>query len=227
MKILMIILQLCFLTVLMPAQTSELDLQKVLAPLANAPFLYFENEYLYFEADQKVPSEMLVGVFHRNGSQEFIRMGTTEVLKSGKLVVATDHEDRVVAARMDTKEPAGSDFFDVEKLAELLTTRLAEVKFISQNGNVRTVEVIDPERPEDKMLIQYDINTWVIKEASITTDDPNANPWENRAKKVTVVVRYLNYSAVAKAFPYKVEQYIRKSGEQYVAHGKCKGYRVL
>lgn len=227
MKALIISIQLCFMTIWLGAQTSELDLQKVLDPLANAPFLYFENEYLYFEEGQNSPSETLDGTFHRNGSQEYIRMGTTEILKSGKITIATDHEDRVVSAQVEGKQGAIGEMFDAEKLSELLTTRQAEVRFISDNGAIRTVQLIDPEKPADKVLIQYDPNTWAIREASVTTDDPDANPWENQAKKVTVVVRYLHYSTAAKAFPYKVENYVRKSGDQYVAHGKCKGYRVL
>ncbi len=142
-------------------------------------------------------------------------------------MVATDHEDRVVSARLELKEGAISELFDAEKLGALLTTRQAEVRFVSEKNGVRTVEVIDPAKPDEKMLIQYDPVTWAIKEASVTTDDPDANPWENQAKKVMVVVRYLHYSTAAKAFSYKVENYVRKSGDQYLAHGKCKGYRVL
>jgi hypothetical protein len=212
---------------LLPAQTPELDLQKVLNPLINAKYLYFENQYLYFEAGNPVPVETEEGVFHRNGAQQFVRMGQTEVLKSGSLTVSVDHEDRMVSAQVETIPGSLNELIDADKIKGLIQSRTAKTMYVPGQGSWKAISIIDPDKPEDQLIVQYDPSGWIIKEVAITTKDPDANPWDAKIKNVTIVVRYLNYSTFPKFFPYKVESYVRKEKERYVATGKCKGYDVL
>lgn len=227
MRLIFIVMCAALVCISMSAQTAEQDLQKVLEPLINEKQLYFENQYLYYEQGEKSPSDTLDGVFHRNGTQQFVRMGQLEVLEVGTLVVTADHEDRVVSAQNAASDGSVNELVDAEKLNGLLESREAKIQYGSGRGSWKAIILIDPERPDDKIIIQYDPANWVIKEASVTTDDPFADPYSEKTGKVTIVVRYLNYSTAPKVFPYKVGQYVRKEGKGYVATGKCKGYRVI
>ncbi len=227
MRLLAILFWLCWICIPLLAQTAEQDLQKVLEPLLNSKQLYFENRYFYYEEGEKTPSDTLEGVFHRNGAQQFVRMGQLEVFEAGTLVITADHEDRVVTAQNVTPNGPLNELLDAEKLKSLLESREAKVQYVSGEGALRAVAVIDPEKPDDKVVIQFDPLTWTIKKASVTTDDPFAGPLEEKVKKVTIVVQYLNYSTAPKIFPYKVEQYVKKEGKRYIAAGTCRGYRVI
>jgi hypothetical protein len=211
----------------MSAQTAEQDLQKVLEPLLNARDLYFENQYLYYDEGHKTPSDTLDGVFQRNGAQEYARMGQLEVLDTGALTVTADHEDKVVSAQNSAAGRSLNELVNAEQLKGLLETREAKLQYAPGRGGWKAVSLTDPESPDDKMIIYFDPVNWTIKEASVTTDDPFADPYNGKVGKVTITVRYLNYTTAPKTFPYKVEQYVRKVGKQYVATGKCKGYRVI
>lgn len=218
-----------FLVACVPSwsQTAEQELYKVLDQLINTRQLYFENQYLYYEKGSKMPSDTLDGVFQRNGSSQFIQMGQLEVLEMGPLVVSADHEDRVVAAQSAEGQGNLNELVDAEKLKGLLDTREAKVQYVVGKGDPKAIAIIDPERPDDSLIIVYDPTGWVIKEATITTDDPFADPYIENVEKVTIVVRYLNFTTAPRAFPYKIEQYVRKEGSRFVGSGKCKGYRVI
>ena len=226
MRLLFVLSCLCISTSL-SAQTAEQDLQKVLAPLINAKQLYFENEYFYYEEGEKSPSDKLAGVFHRNGNQQFVRMGQLEVLEMDSLTITADHTDRVVSAQTAASGGVLPELVDVEKIKNLLESHEARVQYTSGKGIWKAIILIDTEKPDDTVVIQYDPKDWVIKEATVTAPDPFANPLEEKIKQVTVVVHYLNYSTTPKKFPYQVEQYVKKVGKRYVATGKCKGYRVI
>lgn len=227
MRLSFILSWLCFLCANLPAQTAEQDLKKVLEPLINAKQLYFENQYLYYEEGGKTPSDTLDGVFHRNGAQQFVRMGQLEVLESETLIITADHEDRVVSAQYLASGSSLNELIDAEKLKGLVEAREAKIQYVSGKGAWKAISVIDPEQPDDRLIIQYDPSNWIIKEASVMTDDPFADPYSDKTGKVSIVVRYLNYSIAPKNFPYKAGQYVKKEGKRYVATGKCKGYRVI
>ncbi len=226
MRVFHVLIACRLLTTTLSAQTAEQDLQKVLNPLANAKQLYFENQYSFYDEGSKVPSDTLSGVFHRNGTQQYVRMGQLEVLEIGNFSVSADHEGRIVSTQNETSGSL-NELIDVEKLQGLLETREAKVEYVPGWGSLKAVSLIDPEKPDDKVIIQYDGVSWIIKEASITTDDPFANPYIEKVGKVTIVVRYLNYTTDPKSFPYKMEQYVRKEGKSYIAVGRCKGYRII
>jgi hypothetical protein len=209
------------------SQTADLDLVKILQPLQSSQYLYFENKYLYFEGNSSSPEESLDGVFHRNGTQEFIRMGEIEVLKTDGFYVAADHEEKVVSA---TKEPLANSLnglLEPNKLQELIETREAQAHYVPGNGSTMAISVTDPYKPNEKLVIYYEPFNWLIKEAHLTTEDPFENPWEQGAKKITIVVTYSNISTAAKPFPHKLNTYVRKAGGVFTASGKCKGYRVM
>lgn len=217
----------CALSTTLSAQSAEQDLHKVLEPLANGKYLYFENQYLYYDEGDKPPSDTLDGRFHRNGTQQFARMGQLEMLVVGDLMITADHEDRVVSAQSAAPSGSVNEWVDAKKWKELLDSREATVQYAAGRGTLKVIVLTDPEKPGDKVTILYDPTTWAIKESSMSTDDPFADPYTENIGKVTVVVKYLNYSTAPKAFPYKMEQYVRKEGKRYVAAGKCKGYRVI
>lgn len=223
----LLIISFGFICHTLAAQTAESDLQKVLDPLVNAAQLYFENEYLYFEGDETIPAEMLTGLFHRNGTQEYARMDKIEILKSADLFVAVDHEDRVVTAQPDAPVQSLNELVDPEKIKALLDTRESKVQYVGAKGTWKGIQIIDPEKPDEKLILYYEPATWTIREASITTPDPFANAWEKTPKKIVIVVRYLDFTTEPKPFPYKVEHYVRKSGNRYVATGKCRGYQRM
>lgn len=209
------------------AQTPELDLQKVLRPLTDAKYLYFENQYLYFEGDATEPSETLNGLFHRNGEQAFVKMGMTEVLKMKDIIVAADHEGRMVSAQNEAESSAINTLVDGEKVRELIESRSAKTAYTFGKGTWNAISVTDLENPDEKMIIQYNPSNWFIQEVTITTKDPEVPPWDSRINKVTVVIRYLNYTIFPKSFPYLPDDYVRKKGKRYVSVGKCKGYTVI
>lgn len=209
------------------SQTAEQDLHNVLDKLINSHQLYFENQYLYYEKNSKTPSDTLDGVFHRNGSEQFIRMGQVEMLEADALIVTADHEDRVVSAQGAENEGNISELIDAQNLKGLLDSREAKVQYVPGKGNMKAVSITDPERPDDTLIILYDPAGWTIREAKLTTDDPFADPYSEEIQKVTIIVRYLNFTTSPKAFPYKTGQYVRKEGTRFIGSGKCKGYRVI
>jgi len=208
------------------AQTATEDAQRVLAPLLNAPHLYYENRYFYYEEGKKTPVDTLEGIVQRAGGHKYMRMGTIEILALENIVVTADHEDRIVSAQPIKAEQNLDEIVDVKKLQGLLKRRELTVQYVADRGNWKAVSMVDPERKNDKMIIYYDPSTWIIQEARITTNDPYASPVE-KSGKVTIVVQYLKYSTAQKTFSYKLENYVRKNGKGYTATGKCRGYRVI
>lgn len=227
MRLFFFLAGICSLYTSLSAQSAEQDLQKVLEPLANGKYLYFENQYLYYEQGSISASDTLESVFHRNGTQQFARMGQLEMLVLDDLTITADHEDRVVSAQRAAPNGSLNELVDAKKLKGLLDSREATVEYASGRGSLKGVALIDPEKPGDKMIILYDPAIWAIKEASMTTDDPFADPSTENIGKVTIVIKYLNYSTAPKVFPYKMQQYVRKEGKRYIAAGKCKGYRTI
>ena len=165
-------------------------------------------------------------MFHRNGTQEYVSMDQFEGLISRDYIVAVDHEDRIVSAQRNAPLQSLNKLFDPEKIRELIQTQNASVQYVSSNGSWKGIEIIDPENTEEKLTLYFEPFSFILKEVRIATVDPFANTWEV-TEGIMIVVRYLNYSTLAKPFPYKMENYIRKSGNHFVPSGKCKGYQLL
>lgn len=208
------------------AQTATEDAQRVLGPLVSASHLYYENRYLYFEEGIKIPTDTLNGIFQRDGDRKYMRMGNLEVLALDDMVVTADHEDKVVSAQPVKPVQSLDNLIDAKKLQGLITKREITAQYATGRGGWKAVSLIDPERRDDKMIIYYDPSTWIIQEARITMNDPYASDL-GKPGKVTIQVEYLKYSTAQKAFSHKLENYVRKSGKNYVATGKCRGYRII
>ena len=227
MRVSFISLGLCCLCAVLQAQTAPLDLQKILDPFTTAKYLYFENQYLYFEEGNPTPIQTEEGVFIRNGEKEYARMGALEVLKTERLMVAADHEDRLVSAQIKTTPVSMNDLIDTERIKELLQSRLGKIQYVFGKTPWSAISLTDPERPQETIVVHYDPAGWIIKEISITAKDPDTNPWDKMVKYATVVIRYSHYSTFPRPFPYKTDDYIKKKGKQFKATGKCKGYHVM
>jgi len=209
------------------AQNPALDLQRVLEPLKAEPFMYFENQYQYFEDGKIQPLETMDGVFHRYNNSEYIRMGVVEVLKVGAVVINIDHENRIVS--VSNMDPANNlqNMVDVHQLHELLKTKKANLEYVSNKNTWKGIQISDPSRPKDKIFIYYDPESWHIKEVQIITPDPESYAETGKASLIKVVVRYNNYSVAPKNFSYKTEQFVKMVGGKYLPIGICKGYRLI
>lgn len=212
---------------LLAAQTAEQDLQKVLDPLIKAKHIYYENMYYYYEEGEKTPSDTLIGIFHRDGVQEYVKMGDVEILETGKLTVMADHEDHVVSVRQSPQSVSLDNLIDAQKVKSLVETKQMRVQYASGKGTNTTLLVTDPDRPKEKMTIGYDPQTWVIREITFFVKDPFAAPYETNVGYITIVVKYQHFTTVSRQFDHSLGQYVQKKGNHYMTTGKCKGYSIL
>ncbi len=216
-----------FTFTLVTAQTAEQDLSKVLEPLLKGKHIYYENIYYYYEEGEKTPSDTLVGIFHRNGVQEYIKMGNVEILETGKLTVMADHEDRLVSVRQSAQSVSLNKMFDAKQLQSLVETKQMHVKYATGKEKNTALLVTDPDKPKEKMTIVYDPKTWAVEELTIVSRDIFTEPFETDVRYVTIVVKYKHFTTMLRPFGHSIGQYVQKKGDRYITTGKCKGYSVL
>jgi len=207
----------------MPAQTPEQDLKDLLHPLLNAPYIHYEITCLYYDVADTKPSDTLLALFQRSGQQEYRRIGQMEILKIKDFTVMADHDDRAVSIRQSTKAALLDQMFDARQLNDLTETRQIQV----QRNTVDILTITSADKPKDKMTIWYDPKNRIIREVTIVARDPFAAPYETQVGLVKIVIRFDHFSTTIKPFSHSVSEYVKRTGDRYVAVGKCKGYSVL
>ncbi len=209
------------------AQTPEADLRKVLELLTGSEQLYYENLFYYYESGETKPSDTLNGTFHRNGKQEYVQMGQTEVLDTGTRTVIVDHDERIVAVRQSTQTLPLDKMIDAEQMLGLVETRQLEVRYSDTKSPGLTLIVTDKQRPGETMEIRFDPMTTIVQQIKITGSDPFVDPLVEKAGQVTIEVRYVNVTTAPRPFGHTLGQYVVQKGDKYVPIGKCKGYTLM
>ncbi|MDX2280214.1 MAG: hypothetical protein NW218_11545 [Saprospiraceae bacterium] len=211
----------------MEAQNPEIDLQQVLKVLTESKNLYFENRCYYYEQGYVFPSDSLNGVYHKSNGFNYAQMGAVEVIGFKNLVVSVDHEEKLMMVNKLVESAPQQNLFNPELLRTLIRPQAMKTKFISFEKSSRTIQIDDLENPEHMIQVQYEPITWNLKKVRLTGFDSQNSEGEGPAPKVTIEVEYLHLSTVPKTFPYKLEQFVVKSGKSFKPAGKYKGYRIV